>query len=77
MVEDRANMLASSQDVESEVLSHLTVEKVYASANTIVPQGGQILRLRFEENLSNREIAALLGIGHTGIQGWTGRGVSG
>ena len=67
MVEDRANMLASSQDVESEVLSHLTVEKVYASANTIVPQGGQILRLRFEENLSNREIAALLGIGHSTV----------
>ncbi len=64
MVEDRAITLVSSQDVESEVLSRLTMEKVYAVADTVVPQGGQILRLRFEENLSNREIADRLGICH-------------
>ena len=64
MLEDRANELVSSQDVESEVLSRLTMEKVYAVADTVVPQGGLILRLRFEEELSNREIADKLGICH-------------
>ena len=64
MLEDRANELVSSQDVESEVLSRLTMEKVYAVAGTVVPQGGLILRLRFEEELSNREIADKLGICH-------------
>ena len=65
--EDHVKALASVQDVESEVLSHLTMEKVYEGADKIIPQGGLILRLRFEENHSNREIAAMLGIGHSTV----------
>ena len=67
MMEDREKTLASSQDVESEILSRLTMEKVYADADKIVCDGALILRLKCEEGLSNREIAEALGLSHTVI----------
>ena len=49
-------------DVETQVLSAITMESVYAKADELVHYGALILRLRCEENCSNREIAKRIGL---------------
>lgn len=56
--------MASDTDVEEEVLSSITMEQVYAAADQVVQHGAVILRMRFEENCSHREIGKRLGITH-------------
>ncbi|MBQ9210189.1 MAG: hypothetical protein IJ153_00670 [Clostridia bacterium] len=62
---ERILSMAAECNVEAEVLSAITMERVYAAAEQRVQYGGRMLRMRFEDNLSNREIAEILGVSHT------------
>ena len=53
--------MADRCDVEKEVLSAVAMDKVYAKADELVHYGARILRLRCQENCSNREIARQIG----------------
>ena len=55
-------IMADDCDVETQVLSAITMESVYAKADELVHYGALILRLRCEENCSNREIAKRIGL---------------
>ena len=56
--------MAAAGSVEDEVLSSIAMEQIYAVADQVVRYGGLILRMRFEENCSHREISRRLGITH-------------
>ena len=66
---DRSLQAISSEDaggsVEEKVIRKLTVERVYEHADQVVPDGAQILRLRFIECMNSREIAERIGVSHT------------
>ena len=66
---DRSLQAISSEDaggnVEEKVIRKLTVERVYEHADQVVPDGAQILRLRFIESMNSREIAERIGVSHT------------
>ena len=66
---DRSLQTISSEDaggsVEEKVIRKLTVERVYEHADRVVPDGAQILRLRFIECMNSREIAERIGVSHT------------
>ena len=59
--------MAADTDVEAEVLSSITMERVYAAADRLVTYGATILQMRFEENCSNREIGRRLGLAHQAV----------
>lgn len=56
--------LPTNDNVETEVLSKLTMQKVYQKADELVKDGAVILQMRFEQQLSAREIAKKLGVSH-------------
>lgn len=56
--------MAAAGSVEDEVLSSIAMEQIYAAADQVVRYGAAILRMRFEENCSHREISRRLGITH-------------
>ena len=66
---DKSLQVISSEDaddsVEEKVIRKMTVERVYEHADQVVPDGAQILRLRFIEGMNSREIAGRIGISHT------------
>ena len=66
---DKSQQVISSEDaddsVEEKVIRKMTVERVYEHADQVVPDGAQILRLRFIEGMNSREIAGRIGISHT------------
>ena len=66
---DKSLQVISSEDaddsVEEKVIRKMTIERVYEHANQVVPDGAQILRLRFIEGMNSREIAGRIGISHT------------
>jgi len=55
----------TEDSVEEQVIRRMTVEHVYEHADQIVPDGAQILKLRFIEGMNSREIADRIGISHT------------
>ena len=66
---DKSLQVISSEDAddsgEEKVIRKMTVERVYEHADQVVPDGAQILRLRFIEGMNSREIAGRIGISHT------------
>ena len=66
---DKSLQVISSEDaddsVEEKVIRKMTIERVYEHADQVVPDGAQILRLRFIEGMNSREIAGRIGISHT------------
>ena len=64
MQEEYSQWMEAGTVMEEEVLSKMTMENVYDAAEKIIQDGGKILRLRFEEGLTQREIARLLGVPH-------------
>ena len=56
--------MAATGSVEDEVLSSIAMEQIYAAADQVVRYGAAILRMRFVENCSHREISKRLGITH-------------
>ena len=61
---ERTMAMAADCNVEEEVLSSITMERLYEAADQVVRYGAVILRMRFEENCSHREISNRLGIAH-------------
>lgn len=61
---ERSMAMAADCNVEEEVLSSITMERLYTAADQVVKYGAAILRMRFEENCSHREISKRLGIAH-------------
>ena len=59
--------LASHESVEDAVLNSITMNSIYAQADCLVKNGSLILQLRFEECMSVRDMAKLLGLSHTAI----------
>ena len=55
----------AEESVEEKVIRRLAAERVYEHADQVVPDGAQILRLRFIEGMNSREIADRIGISHT------------
>ena len=68
---DRSLQVIPSEDaddnVEEKVIRKMTIERVYEHANQVVPDGAQILRLRFIEGMNSREVAERIGVSHTVI----------
>ena len=59
--------LVSEEDVEEAVLQKLTMSKIYAFADMSIPDGGEILHKRFEEQMTLRDIAAEMDLQLTAV----------
>ena len=57
----------SGDNPEEDVLTRITMERVYGKANELVRDGAAILRLKCEYSLSAREIAKELGVSHATV----------
>ena len=55
-----ANALTSGEDVEEAIIWKLTLEKIYAFADSNVPNGSELLKKRFVEQMTLRSIASKL-----------------
>ncbi len=59
---------AAAYTTEDTAISLLTMEKIYAWANSLTPGSAEILALRFEKCCTFREIAQILGISSCAVQ---------
>lgn len=64
---ERGLSLPTEDDIESVVLSKITMLSVYMKADDVVKNGATILKMRFEQNMSSRQIAEALGLSHRTI----------
>ena len=59
--------LPANDNVENEAVSHMTMQAVYQKADELVLDGAAILQMHFEQQLTSREIAAVIGISHVAV----------
>lgn len=64
---ERGLSLPANDDIEAETLSNLTMQAVYRKADELVENGAAILKMRFEQQMTLREISAFIGTTHVMI----------